>query len=220
MNVKFQGKNLSFQLDTEADQSVYEEIFVDRDYKILDEHLKKAGKIVDIGAHIGLFAVYAAVMNDGAEIYSFETDERNFALLKNHLKENRIRNVKAKNVAVGAKDGVREFFISEDSHNHSFFVEGESKKVNVLGAKKMMDRVGHCDVLKIDCEGAEFEIIGEMGSELSAFADTVYIEYHLFDSEMNFDSMKQQMKSLYKRVEVFPSRYDKRMGLLFATNHI
>jgi hypothetical protein len=82
IKTKFQGKELFLALDSEADESVYEEIFVDRDYRLLDEYFKKAKLIVDIGAHIGLFSLYASVMAPAAKIISYEPEESNYAKLK------------------------------------------------------------------------------------------------------------------------------------------
>ena len=102
----FGGRKLKVNLRSDADQSVFEEIFKDCDYRILDEVIKNASDaIIDVGAHIGLFSLYASVLNPDVPIFAFEPDIDNFLLLKENLKLNNVKNVKAKNLAVSASGG-------------------------------------------------------------------------------------------------------------------
>ncbi|MBL4694262.1 FkbM family methyltransferase [Candidatus Gracilibacteria bacterium] len=199
--VKIFGKELSFDLPSEADESVFDEIFRDGEYRIVDSIIAKAKTIFDVGAHIGLFSVYASLLSD-AKITAFEPSVENFALMKENLKRNGVRDVVCKNVAVGAEAGEREFFLSEDSHNHSFYGEGDSVKVRVSQLKR------GCDFLKMDCEGAEFEILPSL--DLSLFG-AIFVEYHREPSSL--------VALLGKNFSVkkFPSNYDKNMGYLLAT---
>lgn len=215
--VKFEGQNLSIWLETEADESVYEEIFVDRDYRVLDQYLKKADFVLDIGAHIGLFALYAMVLG-AKQVWSYEPEERNFALLKKHLKENRIKGVNPKNLAIVGGDDKKQFYVNEDSHNHSFFAEGEAKNVNQMQVGRLFDKFEHCDVLKMDCEGMEFEIIEAMDQKQFSKVSTIYIEYHEFRNGFEAAKLELILRKHYKKVQIFPSRYDKRMGFVIATN--
>ena len=53
-NVKLNGKELTFDLPTEADQSVFDEIYRDKEYRGVEGILQNAKVILDLGAHIGL----------------------------------------------------------------------------------------------------------------------------------------------------------------------
>ena len=47
--IKIFGKKINFELNSQADESVFEEVFVDRDYKVVDEIIrvtKKDGQIL------------------------------------------------------------------------------------------------------------------------------------------------------------------------------
>ena len=80
--VKIFAKELVFDLPGEADESVFDEVFRDREYRMVDSIISKAKTIFDVGAHIGLFSVYAGVLNPSARIMAFEPSEVNFALMK------------------------------------------------------------------------------------------------------------------------------------------
>ncbi|MBI4234864.1 FkbM family methyltransferase, partial [Candidatus Peregrinibacteria bacterium] len=116
---KIAGRELSLNLPDKAAFWVFEEIFENRDYRLLDEILKSAKVVFDVGAHVGLFSIYAGLLNDRVKIYAFEPIEDNFLILKENLKKNGIKNVIAKNLALGSVSGMREIYVNEDSHNHS-----------------------------------------------------------------------------------------------------
>ena len=171
------GKKGKISLETDADLSVFEEIFVDRDYKVLNKIIGEASVILDLGAHIGCFSIYAGVLNSGAKIFSFEPEERNFALLKENLKLNNV-NAVVKNVAIGGVDGNRELYLSSDSHNHSLIGSGEGKKVFVRSFDGLIEKLGLVDLVKMDIEGAEFEIFENVSDESLGKIRSIYIEYH------------------------------------------
>jgi|GEM_PF-824793 len=249
-HVKIFGKDVEVLVESDADNSVFEEIFVDKDYGICDEVIKKAGglsgcAILDIGAHKGYFSIYASVLcGANVKIFSYEPEEKNFAVLKENLKMNRVKNVFAKNVAVTGNDGMRELFLSVDSHNHSVFgqamesqvdiVDDESvvssRKVNCVSfstivlkhiVKEGCDNIG---LVKMDCEGAEFEILesvdagfgGVSGEEIFKKIKSFCIEYHEFLPEMRAEKLVNILRKYGYKVDVKKSHYDNRMGFIWA----
>jgi FkbM family methyltransferase len=265
-HVKIFGRDLEVLVESDADNSVFEEIFLDRDYAMCDEVVKGAGGsgaggrggagefsggvILDIGAHKGYFSIYASVLagvsgnvsgnvsggrdgvgvGGGVKIFAYEPEEKNFAVLKENLKMNRVKNVFAKNVAVGGKDCVRELFLSKDSHNHSFFGEGAgvvAKKVNCVSLEKIIENhlakegCGFVDLVKMDCEGAEFEILEGLDSyigcaEIFKKIKSFCIEYHEFSEGMRAEKLVKILRGRGYKVEVKKSRYDSRFGMIWA----
>ncbi len=208
------GKSGKISLETEADLSVFEEIFVDRDYKVIDAQIKNAKVIFDIGAHIGCFFVYAGVLNSNAKIFGFEPDERNFSLLKENLKVNRVEGV-MKNVAIGGFTGDRKFFLSSDSHNHSLLGSGESVKVFVRSLDDVLDKFDHVDLVKMDIEGAEFEIFDEINGDFLKKVGSFYIEYHEGEGR-NADKIMEVLKRGGFKVSKKASFYEKSMGFILG----
>ncbi len=213
------GKEIVFKLESEADQSVFEEVFVDRDYRVIDDVIEKAsGLIIDAGAHIGCFSVYASIQNPRAKILAYEPEERNFASLKENLKMNGCKNVDAKNLAIWKEEGEKELFLSEDSHNHSFFADGAAKKVHCTTLDKVLNKRWkdwRCELVKLDVEGAEFEILENLQKEVFEKVKVWCIEYHEYG-----DFKSQRLVAILQKnglkVKIFPSRYDSRMGLIIA----
>jgi FkbM family methyltransferase len=120
------------------------------------------GVIVDIGAHKGIVSCYLAKKYPQAKIYSFEPVAENYAALVENLKRNNITNVTAINKAV-TKDG-RGVRVTVDPYNNSgganIYGMGE-RQVESITLDEIFKLYGFVsiDLLKIDCEGAEFEIL-------------------------------------------------------------
>ncbi len=244
-HIKIFGKDIEVLVESDADNSVFEEIFVDRDYGVCDEVIKKAGvssagacgAVLDIGAHKGYFSIYASVLNGVVKIFAYEPEEKNFAVLKENLKMNRVKNVFAKNVAVTGNDGVCELFLSEDSHNHSVISDDKSivsRKVNCVSLQTIIEKhlvkegCEYIDLVKMDSEGAEFEILervdnpvsggvnGLSGMEIFKKIKSFYIEYHEFLPEMRAQKLVDILKKHGYKVDIKKSHYDHRMGFIWA----
>lgn len=219
-NVKFKGQNLSFDLPTEADQSVFDEIFRDNEYRDIEDLIVKAkNPILDLGAHKGFFSIYASILNENnAQIYAFEAAEENFLEAKKNFKENHIKNVKIKNLAVWTEDTDKEFYFSEDSHNHSFYGEGEGKKIRCTCLESIFkkNRLETVDLIKMDLEGAEFAIIEDVKTDLLKKVKTIFIEYHLDVNRDGLNILKKKLQSSGFKVEQKKSAYSAGLGFIIA----
>jgi FkbM family methyltransferase len=216
-------KEITAQIRSEADESVFEEIFIDRDYKLLDPAITKAKTLIlDIGAHTGYFAIYASALNPTTQILSFEPELSNFKLLKENLKQNRIHNAKAKNLAVAGKEGTRTLILSEDSHNHSLIEEAannpkETITIQTTTLDKILSNATTCDLVKMDVEGAEYEILAATQPETFAKIKTLFIEYHEFTPDQNHKTLTRTLEKQGFKTQTQQNHYDKRLGYIIAT---
>lgn len=116
---------------------------------------------LDIGAHIGTFAVRFA--SQVGRIISFEPDKTNYALLKKNLRLNRIKNVDAvQSALVGNSDESRKFYLNTKMNTgaHSFLVRRGRQEVNVSCANiNEVIALSRANKIKMDIEGAEYELI-------------------------------------------------------------
>lgn len=138
------------------------EIWGDDAYKI--KNVKNPKTIIDIGANIGAFTIKAAQAFPKATIISFEPSIETYNILTRNLIENKIKNVKSFNQAVAKKNGQSFLYDPGPSGLRSLHnSRGSSKKITVktLSLNKVISdlKINKCDFLKIDCEGAEYEII-------------------------------------------------------------
>lgn len=222
--IAFQNAKLKVDVQSDADQSVLDEIFFDRDYALIEPYIKSAKNgILDVGAHKGFFILYARVLNPTVSIYAYEPEENNFRELKKHLLENRIENAFPKNVAVAGKEGSVVLHLSEDSHNHTLLPVLPSfneKKVNAVLLENILKKMGKCDLIKMDCEGSEFQIFETAPDAVFEAVPLFFLEYHEFTDAMRVANLKALFESKGFKVKIFPSRYDKRMGFLLAGKNL
>lgn len=127
----------------------------------------QAGVIFDIGANIGAASVLLAERFPAARIFSFEPVPENFALLeRNVAKAPKVTPVQ---LALSGDAGGRELIYSPDKFNQggfSFFQDGapgDVARIRVATASPagfMRERgLDGVDLIKIDTEGAEYEIL-------------------------------------------------------------
>lgn len=128
----------------------------------LDIPFEDGDIVLDIGAHVGIVSIYLAKKHPNITIYAFEPYKPNYERLLRNIIANKVKNVIPFNRAVTA-DG-RDVMIGGDPKTNTgganIFVErGEavqSIKVGDFLKEKNVERV---KLLKIDCEGAEYEIL-------------------------------------------------------------
>jgi FkbM family methyltransferase len=159
-------------------------VWIKNEYEIDNFSIKDDDSIIDIGGHIGLFSLLVS-QKSNANVYSFEPIEDNFNLLKTNLEINNIKNVFPFNLAVTKNLDEVNLFLSDDESAHSI-ISKESKSIMVksISLQKIFDenKIDTCKLLKLDCEGAEYEIIKSLPSEYLDKIQNMAIEYHLADS--------------------------------------
>jgi FkbM family methyltransferase len=148
------GQTLSVNKNT-GDLTTLFEIFINDDYKFSGSRNSKL-KIIDIGANIGFFSIYAAVNYPASQIYSFEPYPPTYARLIDNLRRNNIKNVKPFPYAVSDKAGCNTMLTGT-------FDEGlyETTEVDSISFESIFEMTGErkFDMAKIDCEGSEYGII-------------------------------------------------------------
>lgn len=145
--------------------------------------------IIDIGANVGTFVVYAAWRAPAARIVAYEPVGYVFSRLVEQCQQAGLSDrVKLYNEAVGAADGMRDMYISgSDDVSSSFIPVGRWKsiqRVPVRSIASVMDDVQdrRISLLKLDCEGCEWEIIRGMSGDVAEIIDRVCVECHPVDS--------------------------------------
>lgn len=127
---------------------------------------KRDDVIIDIGAHIGMFAIYAALRFPHVVIHAFEPYPENFAQLKQNLDRNGITTVRIHHQGVSGDGRLLEMVSSPLNSGgatcHSRTLEqGRSTGIPSITLDQIFDSLGvdNCKLLKIDCEGGEYEIL-------------------------------------------------------------
>lgn len=180
--------------------------------------IKKNDLVIDIGAHIGLFSLFASQYSGNGKIFSYEPIKENFELFSENINLNKLQNIHAFNSAVSSKNGKIEIFYNDDEAGHSIFGNNEKNvTVNSISLQKIFDenKIQCCNFLKIDCEGAEYEIIDSLPTEYFDKIDKIVIEYHFADSKPEL-SKKLFSKLVNIGFETYSPPHYNDMGLLYA----
>ena len=147
----------------------FKEIFMDECYLAgLERPILSGATVVDIGANAGYFTLFAASCFADARIFSFEPMPVNYAQLERHRNLNSSRPIKCFPKAVAGQAGeISLSFDSSDSFTTSATIfkqadqQTESVNVPCLALSQIFDEnnINRCDLLKMDCEGAEYDIL-------------------------------------------------------------
>ncbi len=161
-------------------------VWMINEYEIEDFEINANDTVIDIGAHIGLFSLLVSQLCKTGKILSFEPISENFDLLVSNLKLNHVNNVLPFNLAVSKNLGRLELFLNNDQSAHSIFSKNlKSISVESTSLQKIFDenKISSCKLLKLDCEGAEYEIIDSLPPECFDKIQNMAIEYHLADTK-------------------------------------
>jgi len=209
-------------------------------FKILAKFLRPRTVYLDIGAWIGPTILFAAAHD--AEVYCFEPDGVAYRQLLSNLQLNSMDNVHPFHAAVFTYDGVvnignaEEFGNSESriSPNKQFALSARVPCVKIETAMQLW-QLDTVDMIKIDIEGAEFELLPAMATCLKKQKPVVYLSIHapFFDASVrpqlmqNIISLAQQYRYSLDRdlqplkpQELLSSRYTDKFAELVLTDHM
>lgn len=173
------------------------ETFLDQFYQRFGFAIGDGWTIVDIGGGIGDFTIFAAANHPTNQVFAFEPTPSSYALLQENLRLNKITNVKAFPEAIWSYTGRLTMDISiglpGQYTSHQSGVTAPSPEMPAA-EEKLADAVevacttlediftrldlARIDLLKIDCEGAEYEILFKTPAEILERIDRVVMEYH------------------------------------------
>ena len=185
------------------DWDTVDEIFVQNIYTVELENIRT---ILDLGANIGLAALYFNKTYPDAQICSVEPIPHNLAVLERNVesKQGRVKVIRA---AAGAQDGTARFELSPDPRSHSSvgtkgLANLETIDVKVLSVPSLMQsmRWTEVDLLKIDIEGGEVEVLGNCPAWLAKVKNIIG-EGHL-GSGYTIDICRKDLEPMGFKVEL------------------
>ena len=158
------------------------EVILDDIYGRPEWRLPSSPTIVDIGAHIGAFSVMAASRWPSSSITSYEPHPDNFRLFTRNLRNNECQNVTPVQLAVAAESGVGRLssFLGMNTGAPSLKKDsGDSAEVSTISLEAILKQVhGPVDLLKVDCEGSEYEILESLSPQSRNRIMRVAVELH------------------------------------------
>jgi FkbM family methyltransferase len=163
----------------------------------LGRKLGQVRTIVDVGANAGFFSLAARGIYPGARIHAYEPNPRMLPFLRANTAE---MDVQAYAEAVGGSDGfVRVIDVGPSDRARTCASEGGDGAVRQVSLATVVERMGgEVDLLKLDCEGAEWEILTPNGCWKAV--RNVRMEYHLFDGQTVEEARKALAENRFKIV--------------------
>lgn len=201
---------------------------IERQYEPTGFEIRAGDTVVDIGAHIGSFALLASARlpagrHGRARVIACEPSPRNFRILSENIARNHAQNITVLPVCVAGQNGMRELFLdTQNAARNGLYGSGHSISVPAITLVELFKQHGmkYCDFLKIDCEGAEYEIIEATPIETLERIRNIAMEYHLppyfglDKTKHRFSSLVQKLKRAGFTITIVPE--NKLRGLLFA----
>ncbi len=163
---------------------IYEPLMV----KHFQERIKPGDTVLDIGAHIGYYTLMAAKrVGSKGQVYAFEPNIDNCALLTKNLKINGYKNIVLVNKAVAQSSKKAKLFLSRTSTGmHSLIdIDNDSKNSTMVDIVSLDDFFGKnpppVSVIKMDIEGGEYSAVEGMTTLLGKSKNlTLFIEFSPF----------------------------------------
>ena len=205
-----------------ADEQVIEESQDDLFFAGVPEYQPAAGHvIVDIGAHIGTFALSAsAKVGPSGQVHAIEASADSFNMLRINVALNHAENVAVHHLAIADTNGTCTLYHDNGNWGHSMVkrLSASSEQASCSTLAHFLETCGiqHCDFMKFNCEGAEFPILLATPPEVLRRTRAMLVLYHcdLWEKNTPADLVAHLERSGFQCT--FRNRSEKR-GWLVAT---
>lgn len=153
-------------------------VFVRKDYGEIPSH----GSVIDIGANIGVFSLYAAHCGKAIKVFAYEPNSESFQYLLKNIKANHLEQIIVPHrlAVTGASSGKVRF--PKKSSMYNAIIEGESdtdfEEVETTDLPTILSGSEQIDLLKLDCEGAEYDILMKSDQNVFIQISAIRMEYH------------------------------------------
>lgn len=158
-------------------------------FELLSATCREGGLVMDIGAHIGLFAVIASkVVGKTGKVLAFEPAPSTFKLLQKTVAINKKEDtIDVFQKAVGRKVGKTVFFVSDGEADNSnslvSYLEdrplhGIDIDVTTIDAVVAAQNLSKLDFIKMDVEGAEFDTLHGAVQTLNTLRPVCIVAIH------------------------------------------
>jgi FkbM family methyltransferase len=185
--------DLNLYVESSEEFFIVKEVFVEKDYNLLSN---ESLVVFDIGMNIGISSLFFALNKNVDKIYSFEPvlTTYNQALYNLKLNPKYSDKIEAFNFGMGGFSRVEKVLYNSQAKGNcgirlesSLVIDKKDAKEIEITIKDISDVLpdliakhsGQKKVMKIDCEGAEYEILQKLNdANLLKFIDILLIEWH------------------------------------------
>jgi FkbM family methyltransferase len=168
---------------------------------------------VDIGGYIGDFSLYAAKYLKARKVVVYEPSPKNFEILQRNIKNNDFQDrIVAINMAVSDAEGL---VMDTDQETNdpamvSLAYASQGSNLQRIPSVTLTDLIrvhgiDSIDLLKMDCEGAEYPILLSVPLEVLEKIENIVFEYHEIENfEAKLEAVQSKLKAAGFRLKTEP----------------
>lgn len=207
-----------------SDTFIYKEIFIDKVYKRSLKNISPDSIIIDIGSNIGLSSLFFAPYCK--KIIAVEAAPDNFELSLLNIKASAYNNkISCLNFALWSTSDIYLQLQNCNTQRHAPKIKISPNNNNSTGIKTVTLRdilnsyqLSYCDFLKMDIEGAEFEVLLTDPDILDSI-NSIIMEYHQdITNKYHYTDLINLIKSKYNEALIEPDK-NNITGLIFASRY-
>jgi FkbM family methyltransferase len=208
--------------DHNLDFKVINETWIENVYRIHQGQFFGCGVFVDVGANIGAVSLFVDSFNKDREddnkikVYAVEPEPNNLYLLNQNIQNNPTENITIVSNAIWHEETM--VSISNRGGNSSIVdLEEDSSEVLAITLETLFStyNIEEVDVMKIDIEGAEFDLIINTPAETLAKINRLVLEF-----DKSFDGRFGQMiEKLSKQFGIDILGSPERGGYVYANRY-
>jgi FkbM family methyltransferase len=167
------------------DARIVREIYIDRPYLRYFEPPPNP-VVIDVGAYIGDFSLYCAHYLN-ARVVAYEPTAENYDMVVRNIALNGLGGqveVVNRGVAADRQITVNVQKLGQEVHASAYwYSDAEPRTIECTSLAEIIDAHGlrRIDLLKVDCEGGEYEILPATPDEVYDRIDQIVFEFHKVD---------------------------------------
>lgn len=214
-----------FRVYTPMEIWIVKETCLDRFYERQGFAIQDGWIVMDIGAAFGDFAVSVARGRPRTKIFAFEPLPEFFARLQEHIRLNATPNVHPFAEAIAEESGTLLLHTETGLPGQHRTGQGgrrpdaDALSVPAITLDAAFARLGleRCDLLKLDCEGAEFGILFGASRETLGKVGKIVLEYHDGFTPRSHQHLVRLLEDNGFQVDTVPNPVHRELGLLYAS---
>jgi FkbM family methyltransferase len=205
-----------------GDHDSFREIWLNEDYTAFGQILAPGDTVIDVGANVGCFTLLASRrVGPNGRVIALEPDPDTYRQLCKNLALSKVENVVAMQAAMAAEPGEALLFSEANCRYSSLYANvdqrvaeapGTTVTTNTLDRIMEAEGVERCNYLKLDCEGAEHDIVRALSTETASRIDQITMELHEVDGvdsgatfgrlgELGFEAVGREAIHYFRRPE-------------------
>ena len=181
--------------------------------------------ILDVGAHIGCFTLYASKKINKGKIFAFEPTSESFNVLKQNVELNQLKNIHIQNAGVLKESGTSVIYVDKNNEiGNSLFLKNKNmveEKIDIISIEDILKKydLNSVDLLKLDCEGAEYDIILNLPENILNKFHKIAMEVHSIENFTIHDIEKYLEKNNFNvKIKYLLTETEKNWPMLYAIN--